>query len=87
MIKKKKIAVLTTYFANFGSYFQATALQRQIEKLGYECELINERARLFKSYKMLISVCLTPFLPHAVRGFMGLTGMASHYLWAVCHNV
>lgn len=70
MKDKKRVAVLTTYYANFGSYFQATALQNQIEKLGYDCELINEKARLFKSYKMLISVVLTPILPNMVKEFI-----------------
>lgn len=66
-MKKGKIGILTTYYANFGSYFQATALQKAIESLGYEVELINEHSRMFKSYKMFLTLLITPVLPQFVR--------------------
>src|SRR5574344_142736 len=52
--KLKNIGLLTVYFADYGSYYQATALYKVIEKLGYKCELINENIRYKKSPKIII---------------------------------
>ena len=37
-----KIGLLTVYSFNYGSYYQAVALQKQLTDMGHECELIHE---------------------------------------------
>lgn len=37
-----KIGLLTVYSFNYGSFYQAVALQKQLQDMGHECELINE---------------------------------------------
>ena len=37
-----KIGLLTVYSFNYGSFYQAKALQKQLQDMGHECELINE---------------------------------------------
>lgn len=43
-----KIGILTVYSFNYGSFFQATSLYKELEALGHEVEFINEK---FKKYK------------------------------------
>ena len=52
-----KIGLLTVYSFNYGSYFQAVALQKQIEALGHDCELINEQFKRneWKNLQLLYS--------------------------------
>ena len=44
-----KIGLLTYYYNNYGSYYQALALQKQIEALGHECEIIHTSIRGVKN--------------------------------------
>lgn len=46
---RKKIGIITVYSADYGSYFQATALNDQINKMGYESELLYEKERFDRS--------------------------------------
>ncbi|HHX55476.1 MAG TPA: polysaccharide pyruvyl transferase family protein [Clostridiales bacterium] len=41
MNNKKSVGVITYYNYNYGAILQAYALQRKMEELGYDCELIN----------------------------------------------
>ena len=50
----KKVGLITYHSAyNFGSTLQALATQKAIEKLGYECEIINYRMNEQKKYYSL----------------------------------
>ncbi len=49
-----KVGVITVYYANYGSYYQAEALCDAIRKLGHECELVNTSIRGWKLYKYYI---------------------------------
>lgn len=40
-----KIGLLTVYYSNYGSYFQAVATAKQLEKMGHECEFIHPSIR------------------------------------------
>lgn len=61
-----KIGLLTTYSFNYGSYHQAVALQKKLEDLGHECELINEKTKMFKWPNLTFLYLFDPILP----GFM-----------------
>ena len=46
----KKVGIITFHAAhNYGSMLQAYALQQTVLKLGYECEIINFRTKVFIS--------------------------------------
>lgn len=49
-----KIGLMTVYYPNYGSYFQAIALKEQLEEMGHDCELINATVR----GKYIIKFCL-----------------------------
>lgn len=40
-----KIGLVTVYYCNYGSYFQALALKKVLDNLGYECDVINATIR------------------------------------------
>lgn len=49
-----RVAIMTFHCSyNFGSALQAYALQRAIEMLGHECNIIDYRSRDFESYKLI----------------------------------
>lgn len=65
-----KIGLLTVYSFNYGSYYQAVALQMQLTDMGHECELIheafkkNEWMNLFLLYTF--HHCMPTFLRPAI---------------------
>ncbi|MCH5248452.1 MAG: polysaccharide pyruvyl transferase family protein [Lachnospiraceae bacterium] len=70
----KKVAIITLFYKNYnyGAILQAYALQREIEKIGYECEVINlDRSvlsvetikRISKNIIVKAKKILTSFLP------------------------
>lgn len=62
-----KIGILTVYFADYGSFFQAYTLYDYLTKLGHDCELINAYARMKYSPRFNIGVRGTKLLPHFVQ--------------------
>lgn len=61
-----KVGVITVYYANYGSYYQAEALCDAIRKLGHECELINTSIRGIKLYKYYIGKFVDSFAPDSL---------------------
>lgn len=61
-----KIGLLTVYFADFGSYYQAAALQKYLISLGHSCELINDDRRAVRSPRLALGKIGTAVLPQAV---------------------
>ena len=62
-----KIGILTVYFADYGSFFQAYTLYDYLTKLGHDCELINACARMKYSPRFNIAVHGTKILPRFVK--------------------
>lgn len=61
-----KIGLLTVYYANYGSYYQAVSLARQLEALGHECEIVNASIRRKYAAKFLLGALGEQLLPRAV---------------------
>ncbi|MCR5485730.1 MAG: polysaccharide pyruvyl transferase family protein [Clostridiales bacterium] len=61
-----KIGLLTVFYANYGSYYQAVALQKQLEQLGHECQIINASIRGKVATKFLLGVLGEKYLPNKV---------------------
>lgn len=59
-----KIGILTTYFADYGSFCHATALYKYLEDNGFDCELINECVRYNVSKRLFLGHCLLTFVPN-----------------------
>lgn len=62
-----KIGLLTTYSFNYGSYHQAVALQKKLEDMGHECELINEKIKMFKWFNLFCMYTFNPILPKFIK--------------------
>ena len=60
-----KVGVITVYYANYGSYYQAEALCDAVRKLGHECELVNTSIRGWKLYKYYIGKFVDSIAPDA----------------------
>lgn len=60
-----KVGVITVYYANYGSYYQAEALCDAVRKLGHECELVNTSIRGIKLYKYYIGKIIDSIAPDA----------------------
>ncbi len=65
------VVLLTVYFADYGSYFQATALYDQIVKLGYCVELVHESFRYAKSARLLAGSAMSRILPAGLNQLIG----------------
>lgn len=61
-----KIGLLTVYFADYGSYFQAAALQKHLESMGHSCELIRDDRRALRSPRLALGKIGTAVLPKSV---------------------
>lgn len=61
-----KIGLLTVYYANYGSYYQAASLAKQLEALGHECEIVNASVRGKYAWKFLLGVLGERFLPESI---------------------
>lgn len=61
-----KIGLLTVYYANFGSYYQAASLAKQLEALGHECEIVNASIRRKYAMKFLAGALGEKVLPKVV---------------------
>lgn len=58
-----KIGILTTYFADYGSFCHATALYNFLEKMGHNCEFINECVRYKVSKRLYAGHLLLKLFP------------------------
>lgn len=58
-----KIGLVTAYFADYGSYYQATALYYQLIKMGHEVEIIHESVRYPRSPRLFASSIASRVLP------------------------
>ena len=61
-----KIGLLTVYYANYGSFYQAASLARQLRMMGHECEIINASIRGKYSIKYLMGVMGDMILPECI---------------------
>ena len=61
-----KIGLLTVYFADFGSYYQAVSLQKYLQSLGHSCELINDDRRAIRSPRLALGKLGTAVLPKPI---------------------
>jgi len=63
---KQKVGILTWhYYPNFGSALQAYALQRSVQSLGYDTEIVNYRDKKYGQYsqaKQFLQACLHQML-------------------------
>lgn len=65
-----KIGLLTVYSFNYGSFYQAVALQKQLQDMGHDCELINEQFKkrewknlfLLYTFHKMVPACFRPFI-------------------------
>ena len=62
-----KIGLLTTYSFNYGSYHQAVSLQRKLQDMGHECELINEKTKMFEWANLFCLYTANVFLPMSIK--------------------
>jgi hypothetical protein len=58
-----KIGLMTVYYPNYGSYFQAIALKNHIENKGHSCELINATIRGKYIFKFCLGAMGESILP------------------------
>lgn len=65
-----KIGLLTVYYANYGSYYQAASLAKQLEALGHECEIINASIRGKYAWKFLLGAMGERCLPKLVTDWV-----------------
>lgn len=61
-----KIGLLTVYYSNYGSYYQAASLAKQLEALGHDCEIVNASIRGRRSINFLLGEFGDKLLPAAV---------------------
>ncbi len=66
-----KIGLLTTYSFNYGSFHQAVALQKKLQDMGYECELINEKIKKYRWFNLFCMYTADPILPECVKNYIG----------------
>ena len=63
-----KIGIITLYYGgNFGTYFQAVCLQKQIQKLGHECEIVSASIRGIQPWKYYLLLCFNRFVPKQLK--------------------
>lgn len=62
-----KIGLLTTYSFNYGSYYQAISLQKKLQDMGHECELINEETKKYKWLNLFVMYSIDPILPAPLK--------------------
>ncbi|MGN0347391.1 MAG: polysaccharide pyruvyl transferase family protein [Lachnospiraceae bacterium] len=65
-----KIGILTVYSFNYGSYFQATALYKKLEEMGYECEFINERFKQYRWGNLFLLYTFDGIMPKFVKSYI-----------------
>ncbi len=58
-----KIGLLTAYFADFGSFYQAVSLYNYLKDIGYDVEIVNESFRYRYSPKLFISSIAYKVMP------------------------
>lgn len=63
----RKIGILTLYNSDYGSYYQAVSLYDQLEKLGYECEIINILNRERRVIYNLVGAMVSRILPFIAK--------------------
>lgn len=61
-----KVGIITVYYANYGSYYQAEALRKAVENLGHECELVNTSIRGLRLYKYYLGKFIDRLMPDSV---------------------
>ena len=61
-----RVGVITVYYANYGSYYQAEALCNAVRKLGHECELVNTSIRGWKLYKYYLGKFIDSIMPDKI---------------------
>lgn len=61
-----KIGLLTVYYSNYGSYYQAASLAKQLEALGHDCEIVNASIRGKHAINFLLGAAGEHVLPKAV---------------------
>lgn len=63
-----KLGIITLYYGgNYGTYFQALCLQKQILKLGHECEIISAAIRGMQPWRYYLLLCFNRFVPKHVK--------------------
>lgn len=60
-----RIGLLTVYYSNYGSYYQAASLAKQLEALGHDCEIVNASIRGKHSINFLLGKYGDQILPNA----------------------
>lgn len=67
-----KLGIITLYYGgNFGTYFQASCLQKQITQLGHQCEILNATIRGMEPWKYYLLVHFNRFVPVRLRKTIG----------------
>ena len=61
-----KIGLLTAYFADYGSFYQAVSLYKYLEKQGYDVEIVNESFRYKYSPKLFVSSIAHKVMPKSI---------------------
>lgn len=61
-----KIGLLTVYYSNYGSYYQAASLAKQLEALGHDCEIVNASIRGKHAINFLLGAAGEHVLPKAI---------------------
>ena len=64
-----KVGIITLYNADYGSYFQAVSLYRQLESLGHDVELIhilNRENRVIGNLGASTVATLFPFIANKI---------------------
>lgn len=57
-----RIGILTTYFADYGSFAHASALYNFLHSMGYECEFVNECVRYRESVRLWLGYIYDKYL-------------------------
>ena len=63
-----KVGILTVYSFNYGSYFQATSLYKQLESMGIEVEFINEKFKRNKWGNLFLLYMFDDLVPGFLKG-------------------
>ena len=62
-----KIGLITVYFADYGSFYQAASLQNYLESSGHSCEIIRDDSRALRSPRLAIGKIGTKVLPKKIQ--------------------
>lgn len=84
---KLKVGLLTVYYSNYGSYYQALALKRKIEEMGHECEVIHASIRGFCSYKYLLGILGEHILPDKIQSIFASKVPAFRIYKSLAHDM